>query len=503
MTEIALAPIATPVVALSPASPASWVIQMQEDWPLIGALLRRTKGMRARRELSLPKWPKEPEAAYEFRLKNSTCYGFYADAVNDLAARPFERPVAWQGTPSPEIEAVLGDVNGEGCSLEQFGKAWLSLAAAYGVAHVWVDYSLSAPAESLAEERAQRARPVLRLLPQSAVVDASVDRSGRITHLRVLEFRPERTGYEEVEIAHVLEWNLVGGSYEYKLHRRARTTGEWSVVEGPQPYPLDELPIATLNLSQGQRFRAQPPLLSLAEMEDQHWRTQSDHLNNLSIVSAGGIFVAGISEDEHRRGFVLGPSAFNSASDPNAKATWLEPQGGALEQRALEIKRIESRMREMAARPMVEQVASRTATEVASGDARSQTLLQSWVRLLEAAMLDAAKAAALWLQQPLPEDFKLQCFSDWGATQAQGEHLRALEAGRARRDIDHETYLAELQRRGVLSTELNLGDVVAAAKAEAEPPDLGGLDGSGVDEGSDGSGDREQAPGAGDQEEGA
>lgn len=458
---------------LSPATPALWVAAMYSEWGLIEALLRRTDGMRERGEKSLPKFPKESQAGYKFRLANSTCHGFFVDAVCGLAARPFEKPVKYQGKVPEELAGLFKDTNGEGCSIEQFSRAWLERAEAFGVAHVYVDYSLDRPVETLAEERQSGARPVFKLLPQNAILDGEVNSGGQIAHLRIKDLRPRRTGYVVEYVAHVMEWNLVEGRYAYKLHAQQRD-GAWIVIR-EQQFPLEAIPLATINLTGSGRFQAEPPLKTLAEIEEQHWRTQSDHSNTLSIVSAGGIFVAGINSEEHKRGFVLGPAAFNSASDPNAKATWLEPRGEALGHRATEIARLESRMRELGARPLTEQAAARTATEVDSGDKRARTVLQSWVQLAESAITDCFRYAGLWLKVSLPEDFRIDLFSDWAATTAQDVHLRTLDGARGRGDLDQLTYLGELQRRGVLNAAAKPEDIKAAAKAEMPEPPMPGI----------------------------
>jgi Domain of unknown function (DUF4055) len=457
----------------SPATPALWVASMRSEWGLIEALLRRTDGMRERAEKSLPKFPKESREGYKYRLANSTCHGFFVDAIAGLAARPFEKPVKFQGKLPAELEGLFKDVNGESCSIEQFARAWLERAEAYGVAHVYVDYSLDRQVETLAEEQQSGARPVFKLLPQDAVIDGEVNGAGQITHLRIQDLRPRRVGYAVTYVAHVMEWNLEGDRYQYKLHAQ-QPDGSWALSEDRQ-FSLEAIPLATINLTGSGRFQAEPPLKTLAEIEEQHWRTQSDHSNTLSIVSAGGIFVAGINSEEHKRGFVLGAAAFNSASDPNASATWLEPRGEALGHRATEIARLESRMRELGARPLTEQAGARTATEVDSGDKRARTVLQSWVQLAEAAITDCFRYAALWRKVDLPEDFRIDLFSDWAASTAQDVHLRTLDGARARGDIDQLTYLAELQRRGVLNAAAKPEEIQAAAKAEMPEPMMPGI----------------------------
>ena len=454
-----------------PGTPSLWFLRMSPRWPLIDALLQKTEGMRSLKEKALPKWPKEPLDAYFYRLHRSTCHGFFSDAVDGLSRKPFEKTLTLSDDLPPGLEVLLSNASGEGASLEALACAWLSRAIAKGVAHVWVDYSAEVPAATLAEQRQAGNRPLLKLLDMSSVIAGKANEAGQITHLRIRDLEIYSEGYAERERPRIIEFNLQpGGGYVRTVWKVIKNGGDWEKIEEGE-FSLPELPLATLNLGHLGRFEAEPPLQSLAEIEAAHFQQTSDHENNLAS-SVGGLFFAGASEDEVSKGIVLGPNTLNASRDPNAKLTFVEPTGACLERRAEWIARLESKMRELGARPMVEQAAARTATEVNSGDKRSQTVLQSWVRLLESRLVEALRFAAMWTGEALPVDFAVECYSDWNSTLAQAEHLRTLEAGRARKDIDRKTYLNELQRRGVLGESVNVQEVIELAEAEGELPDM-------------------------------
>lgn len=452
-------------------TPSMWYREMEGGWELIDALLAKTKGMRGLREKALPRWPKESSEAYGHRLARSTCYGFFADAVDGLAKKPFQRQMKLSAELPEPLAMIEQDANGEGASLAAIGGQWFAAAIAKGIAHLWVDYSLDTPAATLAEERAQGARPVFKLLDLSSVIAGAVNGAGRIVSLRIRETRIETEDYLEKEVPYILEFRALPVGYERRVHRFDTARGEWMEHEPWAMLSIIELPLVTLNLTGEGRFRAEPPLESLADIERAHYQTTSDHENNLASC-VGALFGSGLQQEDMDRGIVLGPNTLNGSQNADAKLYFVEPQGAALQIRQDWIARMESKMRELGARPMVEQSAARTATEVSSSDDRSQTVLQEWTRRFEAAMAKALRMAALWLNVELPEDFAVECYADWGALKAQGEHLRALEAARARGDIDQVTYLEELKRRGVLGESVNVEDVKATAEAEGEIPDM-------------------------------
>src|SRR4051812_39914024 len=125
--------MATKVNDTSPA-----VAAMAEGWAAIDALCGGTSAMRAARETYLPKFPREDQDSYDYRVKTSTLFNGLGRTVENMAAKPFAEPVTWTDI-DPEPALWLDNIDLCGNNLSVFAHNLLTAGLKYGLTHILVE----------------------------------------------------------------------------------------------------------------------------------------------------------------------------------------------------------------------------------------------------------------------------------------------------------------------------------------------------------------------------
>jgi len=229
-------------------------IERAADWSFF--LKSYEGGSSYLRSGNLFRYVKEPEIAYNERLKRAAYYNYCAPIIDIYNAHLF-RQGAVRVTDDPELVAFFEDVDGLGTTMDTFMKEVQCMAQIFGKYHVAVD--LPAPEVEPASMQAQREmglRPYLVKLDPRDLVNWQLDDSGRLVWARIRERVSE--GDDPFE----------GAEDEWRF--RTWTRAEWFLhtLDG-QPiargeHGLGVVPIATLY----DRSSKSRPFTGLSTIED-------------------------------------------------------------------------------------------------------------------------------------------------------------------------------------------------------------------------------------------
>lgn len=446
--------------------------RMMEDefsWDLLRDLRGSTKAMRTAGAKWLIPDNEERRDAKRFaeRLQRSTLWPAYDDAINNLAAMPFQRPVMVGDLPDP-MARIETNADRQGTSLTRFGKLLLEDLADRGMVLLLVD---NVPAQiqdgdtvrvmNRAEAEQMDARPYFaRIAPDNLIGGRHEIRNGRevITELRVREWttKVDANG-NEVAVERVRWWTETG--FEVWEHDEqdtgrialATASGQKSYrkVQDMTPHGFpDGIPLVVIYAKKLAPLVAKPPLLGLAWENVGHWNSSSQQNWILHYARAPLLVITNVSHATAESPPKLGAGA-SLIDSGDAKVFYVEPAGTSIAAGERDIATREQRMRAMSMAPAIDRVSGpETATGEIRAEKKQQTPLQSWIEALEWGLYDAYAMAARWLDQELPEDFDVAIFRDMAVIGGGAQEIGILQTDVREGRITHQTYLVECQKRG-------------------------------------------------------
>ncbi|MFZ7174848.1 hypothetical protein ACLSYX_08545 [[Pasteurella] aerogenes] len=157
---------------------------------IIDDLLGGTRTMRAAGETYLYQMELEEDSAYKNRLSRSTLYPALSETLSQMCGRVFFEPINIENVNERIQTEIIPDVDMEGNHLDVFASQWFYAGLAYGVSFVLVDYTQITDARTLAEEKAQGARPYLIHIKPQQVLGVKIDKINgkkQITQFRYVE----------------------------------------------------------------------------------------------------------------------------------------------------------------------------------------------------------------------------------------------------------------------------------------------------------------------------
>lgn len=457
---------------------------MEEEysWHLICCLLAGTRAMREAGPLYLPQESKEDDEAYRCRLYRSFLYNGFEDTVTKLGGKPFSKPVTIKGEDSLDarLDDLLDDVDRTKRDITTFAQELFTAGVAWGLTHVVVDYPKLPAGATLADEKQAGARPILIHVPPQNLIgwrsETLPNGEERLTMIRFKECKVEDDGmYGDREVHRIrvftqTTWEV----WEQQMVKTKTGPREQYVKVEEGTHTLGEVPLLTFYAGKRTGFMmAVPPLLSLAWLNLEHWQSSSDQRNILRFARVGLLFAAGFSEEEVEKGIVIGPSKLIATSNPNGKLAYVEHTGKAIESGERDLQKLQDQMEVLGLQPLVEKAGDSTATGKAIDEGKTLTAMQTWVMKFEGFLKECVKLSAKWLKIELPEDFVINVYNDFSLANRGTTDLDTLNKARQQGDIDRETYLNEIKRRGVLAEDVKVQDVMD--KIDQEGPALGTL----------------------------
>ena len=422
---------------------------MLPDWQLVDALKGGTRAMRAAGKAYLPQWPAEDDDDYKIRLQSAVLYPALAQTVENMVGRVFMRPIVLGESVPDVIRQQTADFDLQGSRLDIVSAQWFDQALTYGLSHVLIDYPrVEGQPRNLAEERQMGNRPYATVINPKQVIGWKSARIGgveKLTQARILEQATEDDGEYGVEAHEQIRVLYRGGFQVYR-----NTDSKWVLVdEGLMS--VEDIPLVTLYTNRTGFMTATPPLIHLANLNVKHWQQQSEQDTNLHIARNPILFLTGIDDGEIK----FGSRYALTSSQPDAKGSYIEHTGAAIAAGRQALEDLKDEMREAGARLLKKgQAAAKTATESRDDSINEQSQLGRMAQALEDALDLALQYMAAWqgLEQDagavaVNDDFDIEVISD--------QSVQSLVQMAATGQLSTQTLFTELQRRGILSDDLD------------------------------------------------
>jgi hypothetical protein len=450
----------------SPADISDEVAAMSLEWPMITGLLGGTGAMRAAGEKYLPKHPAEDSDGYKYRKAVSVLFNGFRRTVETMASKPFTEPLKLKDDVPPKIEGFCEDIDLEGRNLQAFANDVFDTAMAFGLSHILVDYPPVAGGQTLAEQRTSGARPYFVHIKPTAVLGWRSERIAGVETLLMLRLdemvsEPDgEFGAKAIRQIRVLEQT------RWRTFRKNERE-EW-VLYQEGVVSLGCIPLVTVYTGRTGFMQGRPPLLDLAYLNVAHWQSDSDQTNILHVARVPILFAAGFDKENS---IAIGAGVAVKNDRAEAKLTYVEHTGAAIEAGRESLKDMEDRMSMMGAQLLVRRQVAATATEKAIDSNEADSLLTGMALGLQDSLEQALALVAKW--EGLDAGGSVEVCTDY-CESLDGMSVEELMRARELGVLSAETVFGELQRRGIINEDLDWEKELAQLKKEGPPQGIKG-----------------------------
>ena len=435
---------------------------MAGDWQLIEALMGGTKTMREAGKRYLPQWPAEDGPSYDARLATATLFPAYARTISVLSGKPFSKPLTIGEDVPKRFGSWLDDIDLQGRNLHTFAADLCAEALGYGFCGILVDVPPAEGVRTVADEQKAGVRPYFVHVTHNSILGwraQKVKGGMALTQLRLLENVEEpdgQFGTKLVEQVRVLEpgsWKLYrknileGGVESWDLFKEGATT-------------LQIIPFVPVYGKRKDFMIGLAPMVELAHANVEHWQSKSDQQTILHVARVPMLF----AKDIGTAPIVVGSGAFISASSKDADVKYVEHSGKAIEAGRISLLDLEDRMRQTGAELLVIKPGNTTEVQTLADNEQGMCDLQRIVQTLEDALDQALHLMGAWVGEA--ETGHVTIYNDFGAATLAEASAQLLFEMKADGSLSHPTLLKEMQRRGILSPDVDVDKEVADADAE-------------------------------------
>ena len=447
-----------------PSKTSSAYDVMEPRINLVNMLMAGTDALRAAGEDYLPKHSAESDANYNERKARSVLVNYFRRTVESLVGKPFSKEVVLgEDMPAP-LKELAEDVDRQGNNINVFARRAFQDGLVKGLTHILVEFPNTAveQPQTLEDEKQLGARPYFVLVPHENVLAAySEYREGCevLTHVRIWEEETRRDGFDEVTIQRVRV--LEPGRWELW---RKMARNKWE-KEDEGVTTLSYIPLVTFYADREDFMVAHPPLTDLAHVNISHWQSGSDQRNVLTVARFPMLAGSGLNEEESV--VKIGPRQLLTTISADGKFYYVEHSGAAIESGRLDMKDLEAQMA-MLGVELLTKSGDMTATAKSIDTAENLSMLQAMILIFADTLERAFQIAAEWLSLGKDAGGSIKINTDFGLSLNDATDLTTLQAARTAKEISHETFIHELQRRGVLSEDFDMEEDQKQMTAEKQ-----------------------------------
>lgn len=235
----------------------------------------------------------------------------------------------------------------------------------------------------------------------------------------------------------------------WALWRKPESSEEmpWRRAAGGET-SLSAIPLITIYGGRTGFLTARPPLLDLAWLNLAHWQSSSDQRHILHVARVPILFARNLKVGEE--GIEIGPNRLILGEGDGAELRFVEHSGAAIAAGRQDLADLEDRMAVMGLDLMVGRSGGVTATERAIDAARSDSALNGLLREVEDGLTRALGLAAQWMDLDSASTGRVTLDPDIGLDAREAQEVDLLLKTRLAGEIDRQTFLAEIRRRGIL-----------------------------------------------------
>ena len=443
---------------------------MRAEWAITEPLMGGTLAMRKSGKALLPKHPAEEEEAYSERLRVATLFPAYSETVGSMTDRVFAEPVQLGDDVPPELQAFASNIDRQGNDLNAWAVNWFRAGLSFGLCHALVEYPKAEGIRTKAEEDAAGLRPYVVMIHPMQILGWRDD-GANLTQVRYIEFVTEPDGdfgSITVEQVRVLEPGV------WKTYRRSQ---DGTVIHDQGVTSLSVIPLVTFYSKRMGLMQGKPLLMELAHLNIKHWQGQSDQDNILHVARVPMLAVIGPTQNHDQNGnmlpfkLVVGSGAA-TVLPANSDMKFVEHSGKAIDAGRQSLQDLIDEMRMAGAKLLrKDQSGTKTATQ-AQEDASQET---SPLMRLAGHFSDCIAQMLQFMAdyRGLPEGGHVEIKGNFDIDYAPETSIPSLVTMTNTGLLSNETLFSEMQRRGVISDELDWSEELG--RIEAQGPKLGAM----------------------------
>ena len=442
---------------------------MVSYWDKTNAIVEGLDAIKRDPEQFLPKFPKETDNDYTYRVKLSKLTNVYRDVLEGLATKPFEQPVSLIGDDIPEMmEEFIKDVDGSGNNITMFCASSFFNGINNGIEWILVDYPRVINRNvTIAEAKKQNIRPFWSRIAAHNVLEVRTKMIGSkelITYFRVFEPSMEYEVedrvrvYERVQIdagQPIVQWTL------YERNPKATKPEDQFIQIDTDIMSIDVIPIVAFwtGRRDGKSFKFYPVMQDAVDLQVTLFQNESA-LEYIKTLAGYPMLAAnGIKPERDDTGNVkpvsIGPGRVlygpTDGQGNNGEWKFIEPNANSMEFLQKNIDKTKQDLRELGRQPLTALSTQLTTvtTSIAAGKARSA--VSAWALGLQDAIENCILLTAMWMN--IEYDPEVNVYTGFDNVANDNSDLEELGKARERGDLSQETYWEEMKRRKVLSPE--------------------------------------------------
>lgn len=331
----------------------------------------------------------ENKTRNEQRVKRAVYFNATGRTLPALTGIAFGK---WPEVQLPtSMDYLLEDADGSGVGLINLSQSAVSEVLQLGRAGLLADYPATAEGVSRADVLAGNARPTLTLYPAEAIINWRTIRRGALTMLGMVVLKEVAEVWDEFERGEEDQWRVLklgnlaedeaGTALRYIVQVWKRNSDGFYLESEHVPLdakgkPWDTIPFTFIGATNNDATPDGSPLYDLADLNIAHFRNSADHEESLFFAGQAMYWISGADED-------WATTMQESGVYVGSRSILPVPQGGQagiLQAQAVsglseEMKHKVELMAQLGARLIAPGQATRTATEAASDDKTSNSVL--------------------------------------------------------------------------------------------------------------------------------
>lgn len=442
--------------------------KMLAKWELPVDLLGGTPAMRDKRTVWLPKEPNESDAAYELRLNRTVLFNIYRQTVEQLVGNAFSRNIEVNNIPE-ELEYLEWNINGEGQSITELASKLFHDALVFGKSHTYTDFpATDTSGMTYADYKAADLKPyVMRVSPLN-VIGWKHDYENGVETLRNVRIKDtvveQDDDYSEkyVSYVRVIEDDRIrvyrseGGMAALNI-TPATNRGSYELVSDYEN-TLGKIPLLCSYANKKAPFVAEPTLDDLAWLNLLHYQSSSDQRNILHVARVP--FMLGVGfEDKELENITLAASRMVLSTNKDAKISYVEHTGRAIEAGEKDLKNIEEQAAKSGANILFSKSVARQTAEARRIDRiESLNTVQTILRSIEQQLEQAFILAAEWLDIDSDFDISINIGTDLEMPHLPNP-VEAIIKMQEMLNLSDEKLVEEIKRYKLISPHIKASDV--------------------------------------------
>lgn len=439
----------------NPATPSPSYERMIESWEKIETVLGGTKALREAATRYTPKHDNESDASYHDRLNSATLLNLSKLILESWTGRPFSKPMVLREDVPQEIRDMQDNIDLLGNGIPVFARNWFREGLAKGLSHTLIEMPRNEGGErTLADDRDEGVRPYwVDIAPEQLFFADSVVIDGEevLTEVRIIEEVTVRDGFAMSVVEQIRQLELADGVVVVTLWRKPDPRKDEWAKRDEFTMDTDRIPLVTFYADRDGLMEGMPPLEDIVDLNIAHFQSTSDQRNALTVARFPIITVTG-GTDENK--LVIGPKKWLYAPDPQAKFSYLEHSGQAIETGRRDLQDLEAQMANYGSEFLKRRPGRETATARALDSEESTSALQDATLRFQDALQTALAITAKWMD--LPEGGTVDINTQFAPSPMEGEGLRTLIEARKLRDVSRKALLMALKEARVLPEDFDI-----------------------------------------------